>query len=285
MTAEPAEPDFNGTADFERLMADDNARRQPPKRLPPLAAMKRDLQAIGDDRYRLAVPDIGVTLEIDRLRCEHHELIGELCARCDLPGARTVDGSLSIADLNVSSARARTDRAKLLAARANAGDLDWAGLVEEFCQRVLQADRAGQPAVLLGKPDPSYREDSMIDVDGLVLPRYHPSILFGDGGTCKSYIALRVLSKLAEREIPVLYLDWEFDRQEHEYRLGQLFPDGRPAIWYVRCERALIHEVDRLRRIVRENNIQFAVYDSAAYACSGPPESAEVAGYYFRGVR
>jgi len=54
---------------------------------------------------------------------------------------------LSIADFNLSSARARQDRAKLLSLRANTGDLDWVGLVEEFCQRVLQAERTGQPAV------------------------------------------------------------------------------------------------------------------------------------------
>src|SRR5262249_35842180 len=32
-------------------------------------------------------------------------------------------------------------------------------------------------------------------------------------------------------------------------------------------------------------SIDFAVYDSIAFACDGPPESAEVAGAYFRAVR
>lgn len=79
----------------------------------------REFVAVGDDRYRLTLPGIGVSLEIDRLRRERHELVGELCVRCDLPGARTVNGSLSIADLNLSSARARSERAKLLADRSN----------------------------------------------------------------------------------------------------------------------------------------------------------------------
>jgi hypothetical protein len=58
-----------------------------------------------------------------------------------------------------------------------------------------------------------------------------------------------------------------------------------PKILYARCERPLVHETDRLRRIVRENKIEYLFYDSVAFACDGPPESAEVAGRYFRAVR
>src|SRR4029077_4721024 len=114
---------------------------------------------------------LGVKLEIDRLRREHHELIGELSVWCDLPGARTVNGTLSIADFNVSSARARQDRANLLVLRSNTGSsLDWTAIVEEFCQLVLQADRKGQPAVdlrELSRPDP---DANIIEVQGLALP-------------------------------------------------------------------------------------------------------------------
>ena len=35
----------------------------------------------------------------------------------------------------------------------------------------------------------------------------------------------------------------------------------------------------------RDNSIEFIVYDSVAFAGDGPPESAEVAGRYFRAVR
>jgi hypothetical protein len=46
-----------------------------------------------------------------------------------------------------------------------------------------------------------------------------------------------------------------------------------------------VYEVDRLRRIVKENNIEYAIYDSIAFACDGPPEAAETAARYYRAVR
>jgi hypothetical protein len=270
---------------IERELANQYARSQGQRRLPSLGLIRREFKAVDEDRYQLTLPEIGVTLEIDRLRREHNELIGELSARCELPGAYTVNGSLSIADLNLSSARARQERAKLLATRANTRDqIDWNGLLEEFCQRVLQADRGGQPAVDLRLlPEP--KTDEVIEVEGLPLLRRHPTILFGDGGSCKSYLSLYIAGKLAEHGLSVGVFDWELAGDDHRVRLQRLFPDGMPRVMYARCERPLVHEVDRLRRIVRENGIDFAVFDSVAFACDGPPEAAEVAGRYFRAVR
>jgi len=44
-------------------------------------------------------------------------------------------------------------------------------------------------------------------------------------------------------------------------------------------------EVDSLRAGVRQHKIDFAIFDSVAFACDGPPEAAEVASRYFRAVR
>jgi hypothetical protein len=53
----------------------------------------------------------------------------------------------------------------------------------------------------------------------------------------------------------------------------------------VRCDRPLIHELDRLHRIIRDDHLDWAIFDSVAFATHGAPESAEAAGEYFRGVR
>jgi hypothetical protein len=185
--------------EHERLRAE-----QPPK---ARSASEAQFLALGDDRYRFSLPGIAVVFEVDRLRRERNELVGELSVRCDLPGALTVDGNLSIADFNLSSLRARLDRAKFLAGRARTRDVDWVALVEEFCQKVLQADRAGQPAVDL-RTLPQLTVEDVLKVEGLHLLRRHPSIIFGDGGALKSFIGLYILGRLAELGMRVALFDW-----------------------------------------------------------------------------
>lgn len=234
--------------------------------------------------HRLAFKDVGVTFEVDRIRRDRHELVGELTVRCSLAGAKTVDGCLSVADFNFSSTRARSDRAKLLAERANAKALDWISMVEEFCQKVIAAERQGAPPVDLRTIQRPATDDDYF-FNGLVFPRRHPSILFGDGGTGKSYISLWVAGELESQGLNVALFDWELAGEDHRDRLERLYGSNMPRILYCRCEQSLVHEVDRLHRIVRDNQIHFAIYDSIAFACKGKPEDAEVAGDYFRAVR
>ncbi|MGE0706166.1 MAG: hypothetical protein AB7P22_19775, partial [Vicinamibacterales bacterium] len=40
-----------------------------------------------------------------------------------------------------------------------------------------------------------------------------------------------------------------------------------------------------MSRIAHDERLDFAIYDSVAFACDGPPEAAEVAADYFRAVR
>lgn len=237
-----------------------------------------------EDHFKLSVPGPGIVLEVDRLRREHHELLGELCVRCKLPGARTYDGTLSIADFNLSSARSRTERARLLSERSNAGELDWAGYLEEFCQRVLSAERKGQPAVdlrELERPKP----DDALRIEGLVLPRRHPAIIFGDGGEQSHTPGFIWPGALLSRALPSRYSIGNSAGEDHRDRLELLFGKFMPRILYARCERPLVYESDRLRRIVRDEKIDYGIYDSVAFACDGPPEAAEVASRYFRAVR
>jgi DNA-binding CsgD family transcriptional regulator len=246
---------------------------------------ENDFRILSEDRYRLDVPDCGICLEIDHIRRERHQLVGELLVRCSLPGSATVDGVLAIGEMNLSSVRAREDRARYLVRRAKTdGEVDWLGLVEELAQRVLVAERTGSPSVDL-RSIPRPKPDDVLTVDGFTLPRRHSSILFGDGGTAKSYFELYVLGRLALEGLRVALFDWELCGEDHRDRLERLFGDKMPSIRYARCERPLVSEVDRLRRIVRDEEIEFSGFDSIAFACDGPPEAAEVAGRYFRAVR
>jgi hypothetical protein len=72
------------------------------------------------------------------------------------------------------------------------------------------------------------------------------------------------------------YFDWELDGGDHRVRLDQMFGPGFEGIKYVKCDRPLTHEVDRLKRVIEEERLDYAICDSVAFACDGPPESAEV---------
>ena len=244
-------------------------------------------RVVSDGAYRLTEPELGIELLADRLRRERNgDLLGELTAACGLQGARVIDdGVLSIGAFNFSSPRARQERARQLAERARTnGKFDWLGMLEELCQRVLQAERMGTPAVLLHTiPRPAPEPD--FDVLGLRFPKHHPTIFFGDGGTLKSYLALFCAMHLSQGGVRVGYFDWELEASAHRERLEQLAGSDMPAIPYVRCERPLVYEVDRLSRIIGDAGVQFAIFDSAAFATDGPPESAEAASAYFRAHR
>src|SRR6266516_4779107 len=200
------------------------------------------------DRYTFDVPSLGVTFEADRLRRDRDELLGELTVRCSLPGARTVNGILTTGDFNFSSVHVRQQRAKFLAQRANTnGQLDWFGYLEDFCLRVFEAERTGDPFVRLRDlPRPGPGDD--IRIHGLVLPRRHPSVLFGDGGSAKSYTALFLAGHLAQHGLNIGLFDWELCGEDHRDRCERLFGSAMPEnLWYVRCERPLTSEIDRLR--------------------------------------
>ncbi len=236
-------------------------------------------------RYSAAWAEYGIEFMVDRLHRERHDLIGELAVSCGILGTRAIDGALSIGTFNLSRPYERARLAKLLSERARTRNtVDWHGLAEAFCQRVLKAEREGTPAVVLRELPKTVAEDAFT-IEGLCLPSKHASIVFGDGGTGKSYLLLYVGGVLARAGLRVLYLDWELDAHTHRDRLERLFGPDLPDVRYVRCERPMVYEVDRLAKIIERDEIEYGLFDSVGFACDGPPEAAESALGYFRAVR
>lgn len=234
------------------------------------------------DGYALEWPRGAVIIRAERLRRERGELVGELTIDCRLP-SKSQTGRVSVGDFNLSSVRARQERARIAAERV--AGLDWIGLLEEFCQRVIDAERVGRPAIVL-RDVAAPVADEDVDVDGVRILRRHPMTLFGAGGDLKSLIALHWAVRLGERGLRVLYADWEFSGEDHRDRLERMTGEDMPdSILYVRCDRPITAEADRLRRIVTDERIDYLIADSIAFAVDGPPESAEVAAGYFRALR
>ncbi len=242
---------------------------------------------VSPTHYVMTIPKYGITFDLDRVRRERHEFWGELIVTCTLKAARTIDGVLSAADFNLSGQLSRGTRAKFLAERSQAPEIDWTGLIEEFCQRVITFDRAGTDAPALCDVPLPVKGGSWT-IDGLTLLERHPAVLFGDGGQGKSLLALHLVGKLAQQGISVLYCDWEFDGESHRERYGGLFGASLPtSLRYARCDKPLAAEADRLRRLVQQYQIQYLVCDSIVFACAPgvPAESAEAAATYYQALR
>jgi len=245
---------------------------------------QREFSAV-DGCYRLTVP--GIALEVDRLRRDRGSLAGELIVRCTLPGARAVDerGTISAADFGLSAQRSRQERANLLEKRSGNAAIDWYGLIEELCLRVIQAERIGEPGVYLREAPPPSPERSIEVIPGFPILRDEFQIHFGDGGSLKSLIALYQAGKLHRDDTRIGFFDWEWSAANHRGRFERMFGPDMPGVFYVRCERPLVDESDRLRRIIREQGIDFGFFDSIGAACDGDPSAAEVANAYYRAMR
>lgn len=123
------------------------------------------------DGYLFELLELGTVLRVERVRRERGELVGELSVTSRLPGIRSVDGTVHVADFNLSSARARSERARILTERAAVEGLDWSGLLEELCQRTIAAERTGEPATLLRELPPDCGLHEALRRDGHALPR------------------------------------------------------------------------------------------------------------------
>ena len=157
-------------------------------------------------------------------------------------------------------------------------------LVEEFAVRVLRAEQEGTPAISLRSVTPASADD-VLNIAGLRLPSRHPAILGGAPGDGKSLLALYGAGLLANQGGCVLLCDSELGPEEHRSRLDALFGSDTPNILYARLEKPLVHEIDRLARIVADEGVTYVVVDSLSFAAAGPLEEAQTATGYYQAVR
>lgn len=236
--------------------------------------------------YRLALPGIETTFEIDRLLWRGHELSGELLVRSKLTGTHAIDDVLCITRINVSSSRARAGVAADIAKAARAPEVPWEPIVSDFCHRILAAERTGEPATELRDIPRTTDAEREIRIFGFRLPVRHGAIIFGDGGAAKSALSLYLGGRLAQDGYRILLADWELSGEDHRERYEAMFGEQMPAgLLYTRCSRPLVHDVDRLTRIVRTQGIDYGIFDSVGFACHEAPETATAALAYFQAIR
>lgn len=235
----------------------------------------------------LTVHELATELAVDHLVRSRGELHGELRVMCGLDGIRARDGNVHQARFNLTSTTARGSLAKHLAARAAHEMLDWLDLLEDFCRRVLDAERAGDPIEEVGALPMPLGVATRMDP---IMPLGDVTTLYGDGSTGKSTLAaaiavsvqtgVSVIPGWTPRKAPVLYLDWEAGRESINRRvrgvaMGANIP-GPVTISYRNCKRRgpLPGFAEDLAREIDERGFGLVVVDSVGMA-SGVGEGGD----------
>jgi hypothetical protein len=188
--------------------------------------------------------------------------------------------------LNIGSTRSRDIWGKRLQ-ELSPTDFDWLGAIRQAAETTIEAHRQGAPVQEI-----SY-QPAKIHTDWLIKPLLaegQTTLIYADGASGKSYLALWLAWCAAGgiltpepletfSKASVLYLDWETDEETHSRRLRRLALGStvRPKILYRSMYRPLAKDMDRLRAIVSEHEINFVVVDSLGWATGGnmnEPESA-----------
>lgn len=251
----------------------------------PYEIIDRVFKPHGESQYTLDLLPAGIGFMVTRIHRAHKETLGELTITVggNFSKAKHTRGIVSKGNFNFSSIQTRSTLGKALKERTGV-DLDWEGLLTEFAIQVLEAERQGQPAVRLADYPYQPEESLTWDLLGLPILQNLPMVVYGDGGSMKSYLSMWVAGTLAAQDIPVLYCDWEYDVRPHYERFNRLFKPKPQALYYVRCNKPLRDEQERLSKMVLEHGIRYVICDSIMFALDGKADE-EQAGIYFRAVR
>ena len=250
---------------------------------------KPELEVVGD-LYQLTWP-CGIEAELERFAEHDSELKAEVTIRSSRPPRA---GLLHSARFNIVSTQARGTLAKALAERDR--DLDWVALIEGMCFVVRERYRSGEPAIDLredlARPAQRWVVEPFIEYEGA-------TVLFADGGTGKSMLALAIaVTASSEGSVigrrhrdpqPTLYLDWETNGWVTQERLDAIVAGAgireRPPIFYRRMSAGLVESAGNLRKEIVRLGVGLVIVDALGAARIGEPESADVTIRLFNAAR
>lgn len=199
------------------------------------------------------------------------------------------DGHLHHSALsNLLGPRVRSETVRALRERVEG--VPWEEMLETALEYVIRNLREGEPVIpLLDTPIEQRARWRLWPI----LHEGHATVLFGYGGSLKSYLAHYWAIRVALGEDAVagnvLILDWESTQQAWEERQAMLCEamgvGEPPNLYYRRCTESLAGDADELQRAVGEVQAEVVVIDSAAYACGDEPEKAGPTMDFFRALR
>lgn len=244
--------------------------------------------------YQFLWPEEEISIEVSRLKLHSDgRLTGQLLIETTATG---VAPHLHQALFNFTSSTARVTLGRILKSRYK--EVDWEEALEQVCVHTLKNERRGAPVVELDPtkdiPPPSWLLYPL-------LPLNQPTMIFGEGGSGKSLVALLIsiiviLSwydnpfqlRPTKKSITVLWLDYEADQEQTEWRLKAMLKGlglEYATIMYRRCDTPLADDIDQIKEHIVKTGANLLVVDSVGAACGGDPGKADIAIPFMNGVR
>lgn len=183
------------------------------------------------------------------------------------------------------------------------GGNEWREMVD-FVAEAIQARLAmSEPSVEISSDAPVPPMEYLIEP---ILPLKEITVLFGEGGSLKSYLAmiLCIGAKLGDKwpEIralglwppsqenlcQTLWLDYETDQSTFTRRLSYLQKghELQPlSLRYLRCSIPLMNDLDTIAKEVRDHGIGLVVVDSMGMAAGGDITTQAISSSFFLALR
>jgi len=236
----------------------------------------------------------GIYIFVSRIR-EHSDgrITAELLIKGNLNG---VVKHIHQAQLNLISSRTKKELIKSL--EAQWGSADWLKIIEQMSVIAIAEYRKGTPAILVERNTQNNEIEYLLEP---FLVKGKPTVLYGEGGTFKSYLALTLalickyeikgnpLGMNPQKAVP-LYLDYESDDSDIAHRLENIGngwnTEERLSVLYRQCSLPLIDDVGNIQEIIVENNVDFVFLDSiGASTAKGNLLEAATAINFFSALR
>jgi hypothetical protein len=232
----------------------------------------------------------GVELAISRLRTSRGHLAGELAARQIQPDRPP--NLICRIEVNLTTARGRKDAAAYIGERGGRLFADdrphWLDLLETFSTEVLDAERSGQPLVLVGRqprrPDDAFLLQPYLrkGVANVLMGRYgEGKTTVAEGMVVQVETGVQVLPGTRAETAPTLLLDWESTQDDANERVALIAAGAgveAPEIAYLPMIRPLADAVEDVAPHVIERGIGLVVVDSLGPAVGaggdGDPKDA-----------
>lgn len=223
--------------------------------------------------YVFQPPGARVRFRVDAITRGSDGLRGRIAVDNMLPGLpghmyrgrHLLEGSRSLADL----------RKALEEIAGPEHGIPWGAFIRTLTASVVDAEEAGAPFETVGQLAQTTRPTDLVQY---LVTRGKTSTLYGPGGYGKGYIATGIgvavtlgeaFAGLACGKGPVLYCDWEDDRDTLDDRVKKICAGrGIPPVTlhYRRCERPLPEEVEIISQFVDTHGVVLLIVDSVEMA-------------------